>query len=592
MLTLKRIFLAGVSLLTVLTLLAGCATPTPEVVERVVTQVVKETVVVEGTPQVVEKEVTKVVKETVEVEKQVEVVVTATPAVGPQEGGTLVIGLASEIMTLDPADYRERTTETVIRNMFDGLVTRTTDGRVVQELAESATLVDDTTWEFVLKQGVTFHNGEALTAEDVKFTFDRIISENGIDYPEAHTSPRKGLISPLESVEIVDDYTVRLHLSAPWPVAMQMFVHQQIIPKDYFEEVGNEGFVKAPVGCGPFKFVEGTLSDQIVVERFDDYYGGADELPPVGPPRLDRVIFKMLPEASTRVAALRAGEVNIIQSVPSHMIPLLATDPNVRVVSGPSTRPAWMEMNVSQPPFDDVRVRLAINYAIDAETIVETVLGGLGIVIPGPLSPYNNFADPTLEPYGYDPDKALELLAEAGWTDSDDDGFLDKNGEKFSFVIDTRPSNKANAEAVVGQLQDLSIDATVRVWGDYSVLKPLLLGCERTAFVGDWGDSAFDPVGHFEAKWHTQVEGTGNGRGNFSCYSNPRVDELIAAGEVEPDVERRHEIYNEAQQIVYEEVPAAFLFLPDTIEACTANVQNWTVSADGRLNMHDVWLSQ
>ncbi|MBC8264817.1 MAG: ABC transporter substrate-binding protein, partial [Anaerolineales bacterium] len=174
----------------------------------------------------------------------------------------------------------------------------------------------------------------------------------------------------------------------------------------------------------------------------------------------------------------------------------------------------------------------------------------------------------------------------------DGDGFLDKGGEKFAFVIDARPTEKAYTEAIAGQLQELGIDATVRVWGDYSVLQPLLLGGERTAYVGGWGDSAFDPVGHFEAKWHSLVEGTGNGRGNFSTYSNPRVDELIQAGEVEPNVEKRHEMYNEAQQIVYAEVPAVFLFLPDTIEASTANVQNWTVSADGRLNMHDVWLSE
>jgi peptide/nickel transport system substrate-binding protein len=396
----------------------------------------------------------------------------------------------------------------------------------------------------------------------------------------------------VESAEIVDDYTVRLHLSAPFPAAMQMLVHQQIVPKDYFEEVGTEGFIAAPVGSGPFKFVEGSLSDQIVMERFDDYYGGADELPPVGPPLLDRVIFRILPEATTRVSALRAGEVDIIQVVPSHMIPVLATDAGVRVVSGPSTRPAWMEMNVNQPPFDDVRVRLAMNYAVDAEAILDTVLGGLGVVIAGPLSPYNNFADATLEPYGYDPDKALELLAEAGWTDSDEDGFLDKDGEIFTFVIDVRPTSKPRAEGLAGQLQELGIDATVRVWGDYGVLKPLMLDGERTAYVGDWGDSAFDPVGHFEAKWHSFVEGTGNGRGNFSGYSNPRVDELVAAGEIEPDVERRHELYDEAQQLVYEESPAVFLFLPDIVEASSASVQNWTVAADGRLNMHDVWFSE
>jgi len=582
MFALKRSLLVGVSLLTVLALLGGCATPTPEVIEIekevIVTQIVEETVIVEGTPRIVEVEV--------------ETVVTATPIVGPQPGGTMVIGLSAEIMTLDPADYRDTTTETVIRNMFDGLVTRSSDGRVLLQLAESATLIDDVTWEFVLKQGVTFHNGEDLTAEDVKFTFDRIITENAIEYPEPHTSPRKGLIGPVESAEIVDDYTVRLHLSAPFPAAMQMFVHQQIVPKDYLEEVGTEGFIAAPVGSGPFKFVEGSLSDQIVMERFDDYYGGADELPPVGPPLLDRVIFRILPEATTRVSALRAGEVDIIQVVPSHMIPVLATDAGVRVVSGPSTRPAWMEMNVNQPPFDDVRVRLAMNYAVDAEAILDTVLGGLGVVIAGPLSPYNNFADATLEPYGYDPDKALELLAEAGWTDSDEDGFLDKDGEIFTFVIDVRPTSKPRAEGLAGQLQELGIDATVRVWGDYSVLKPLMLDGERTAYVGDWGDSAFDPVGHFEAKWHSFVEGTGNGRGNFSGYSNPRVDELVAAGEIEADVERRHELYDEAQQLVYEESPAVFLFLPDIVEASSASVQNWTVAADGRLNMHDVWFSE
>ena len=576
----KRSLLIGVSLLTVLALLGGCATPTPEVIERevIVTQIVEETVFVEGTPQIVEVEVEKVV--------------TATPVVGPQPGGTMVIGLAADILTLDPADHRETTTESVIRNMFDGLVTRSSDGRVLLQLAESATLIDGVTWEFVLKQGVTFHNGEDLTAEDVKFTFDRTITENAIEYPEPHTSPRKGLIGPLESIEIVDDYTVRLHFSAPFPVAMQMLVHHQIVPKDYFEQVGTEGFIEAPVGCGPFKFVEGSLGDQIVMERFDDYYGGADELPPVGPALLDRVIFRILPEASTRVSALRAGEVNIIQSVPSHMIPVLATDASVRVVSGPSTRPAWMEMNVNQPPFDDVRVRLAMNYAIDAETILDTVLGGLGVVIAGPLSPYNNFADLTLEPYGYDPDKAVELLAEAGWTDSDEDGFLDKDGEIFTFVIDVRPTSKSRAEGVAGQLQELGIDASVRVWGDYSVLQPLMMDGERTAYVGDWGDSAFDPVGHFEAKWHSFVEGTGNGRGNFSGYSNPRVDELVAAGEIEADVEKRHELYDEAQQLVYAEAPAVFMFLPDIVEACSASVQNWTVAADGRLNMHDVWFSE
>ena len=188
-----RTFLALVAIAAIT--LSACAAPTPEVIEKevVVEKPVVETVVVEK-EVVVEKPVVEVV----------EVVVTATPVVGPQKGGTLVIGLSGDFEPLDPADHRDRTSETIIRNMFDGLVTRTTDGRVVLELAESAALVDDTTWEFVLKKGVTFHNGEDLPAEDVKFTFDRIISENGIDYPEPHTPPRKGLTSTRERVAIVD----------------------------------------------------------------------------------------------------------------------------------------------------------------------------------------------------------------------------------------------------------------------------------------------------------------------------------------------------------------------------------------------------
>jgi len=498
-------------------------------------------------------------------------------ATTPKKGGTLVVALAEPALTMDPADYRDRRTETALRNIFDGLVTRTVKNEVVLELAESADLVDPTTWEFKLKKGVTFHNGEALTAEDVKFTFDRIITEKGIDYPEAHTAARKGLIAPLESVEIVDDYTVRFHLSDPWPVFMQMLVHQQIIPKDYFEQVGTKGFIEKPVGCGPFKFVEGRLDEQIVLERFDAYYGGADDLPPVGPAFVDRVIIKILPEDATRVASLQAGEANIIESVPSHMIPTLEADENIVVKTCGGTRPHFMEMNVTKPPLDDVRVRRALNYAVDVELIIEKVYGGRATVLPGPLSPFNNFADKTLKPYGHDVEKAKALLAEAGYADG------------FPMVIDASADYKELAEAVAGQLRNVGVDASVRIW-DWGVLKPLLKAGERTAAVSSWGDSAFDPVGYMEAKWRTPVEGTGKGRGRYSLYSNPRVDELIDAGEVETDVAKRHEIYNEAQKLIWEDAPMIFLFVPQEVQACSANVMNWVPSPDSRINLHDVWL--
>ncbi len=526
---------------------------------------------------------------------------TSSAEIQPQVGGHLVIALDDAILTLDPADYSHRPTETVIRNMFDGLVTRALDGRVVPEIAESYRWIDEQTLEFVLREGITFHNGEDLTAEDVVFSFERIITDYGIMYPEPHTSPRKGLIAALARVEEVDEYRVRFHFSSPSPVALQLLVHQHIIPKDYFERVGTEGFINAPIGSGPFEFVSATplgtseqtqidLEDlnlatslplgRVELKRFADYYGGSPDLEPVGAPFLEQLTFRTISDTAERVRALQAAEVDIIQSVPSYLVPVLAADPGVNVKTAPGTRPYWMEMNVSRPPFDDVRVRQAMNYIVDANLLVATFLNGRGTVLAGPLSPYNHFVDPTLEPYTYNPFKAEQLLAEAGYKPAD-----------IAFVLDCRVGEREYAEAVAAQLRAFGMRVSVSVW-DYSELRPLLLAGRRVAYLDGWGDSAFDPVGHFEAKWHTHVEGSTYGRGNYSTYSNNVVDALIKVGEVEPDIERRHRVYNEAQRIVYEEAPAVFLFVPDVVEASSARVQNWLPSSDGRLNMHDVWLKQ
>jgi peptide/nickel transport system substrate-binding protein len=535
----------------------------------------------------VEREV--VVTKEVEVEKEVvkEVVVTPTTVPGRQ---TLIVGLSQAPTSLDPADHRSRLSETVIRNMFDGLVTRDTRSGVHLELAEEMNWLDEQTLEVKLRQGVKFHDGVEMTADDVVFTFDRIIQENAIEYPEPHTSPRKGLIAPLESIEKVDDYTVVMNFSGPWPPAMQLLVHQQIVPKHYLEEVGTEGFVAQPIGTGPFKFVEGQLDDQIVMERFDDYWGGAPDLEPVGAACVEQAIFRVIPEASTRVAALLAGEVDIIQSVPSELIDTLSQTPGIQVKTAPGTQPQWLQLNVSSSLFEDVRVRQAMNYAMDKDLIVEAVYGGRAVPLPGPLSPFNNFVNTDLAPYPYDPQMALELLAEAGWTDSDGDGILDKDGQPFAFTIDTLEDWRSLAEAVATVYRDIGIDATVRFW-EYSVVQPQLLACERQAYLDDWGDSAFDPVGHFEAKWHTFVEGEPYGRGNFMCYGNERVDELIKMGETTADADSRRVIYDEAQAIVYEEAPAVFLILPEEAEAASDRVQNWEPASDSRVNLHDVCLA-
>jgi len=270
----NRVIVKSFSILLLLSLvLAACAQPTPEVV-------IEEVVVT----QVVEKEV--VVTEIVEVEK----VVTPTSEPGRQ---TLIVALAGAPVSLDPADHRNRETETLLRNMVDGLVTRDTRSGVHMQIAEEMNWLDNVTLEVKLRQGVKFHDGTEMTADDVAFTFERIITENAIEFPEPHTSLRKGLIAPLESIEKVDDYTVLMHFSGPWPPAMQMIVHQQIVPQQYLEEVGTEGFIGSPIGTGPFKFVSAQPGlTEVVLERFDDYYGGSPDLEPVGPACVSTAIFR------------------------------------------------------------------------------------------------------------------------------------------------------------------------------------------------------------------------------------------------------------------------------------------------------------
>lgn len=516
----------------------------------------------------------------------------ATSAPVAQGTGTIVIALSAAPVSLDPADHRSRESETVIRNMFDGLVTRDNTSGVHLQLAESMDWADEKTLNIKLREGVKFHDGTEMTAEDVVYTFNRIITENAIEYPEPHTSPRKGLIAPLESIEKTGTYTVTMHFSGPWPPAMQLLVHQQIVPKAYLEKVGTQGFIEHPIGTGPFKFVSAQPGlEEVVMERFADYYGGSPDLPPVGPACANQVVFRIIPEASTRVSALLANEVNVITNVPQDLVPNLSSNASIQVKTAPGTQPKWLELNVNQAPFDDVRVRQAMNYAIDKDLIIQQIYDGRAVALPGPLSPYNNFVNKSLAPYPYDTTKALDLLQQAGWQDTNNDGILDKAGQPFTFTIDTLEEWRPLAEAVADMYRAIGIDTNVRFW-EYSVIKPQLQAGERQGYLDDWGDSAFDPVGHFEAKWHGFVADTPYGRGNFSGYNNSRVNDLIEQGETTGDVATRHTIYDEAQQIVYDEAPAVFLILPEEVEAASASISNWAPASDSRENMHDVCIAE
>ena len=225
------------------------------------------------------------------------------------------VGYTQDASTLDPANHRSRISEGIIRNMYDGILARDDQMLVWPELAESFEQLDDVTYEAKLRKGVLFHDGTEMTAEDIKFTFDRLTKEGAMG---GETSPRQSLLGPLTETAIVDDYTVRFTLANPWPVFPRMLPFQEVVSKAFVEKVGTEGLATQANGTGPFKLVEWRQGDSIIMERFDDYYGGADGIAPVQAARVDRVIFRIIPESASRVAALLAGEVDLINELPVH----------------------------------------------------------------------------------------------------------------------------------------------------------------------------------------------------------------------------------------------------------------------------------
>ena len=229
-------------------------------------------------------------------------------------------------------------------------------------------------------------NGWVMKADDVVFTFNRVLAKDGVDGKQ---SPRVGLVGPL----------------TPSPVFLQLLVHTQIIPQKYYTQVGFNGFGEKPVGAGPFKFVSGTLNSQVVLERFDGYWNGA--------PPLKKVIFRMMPEPLTRIAALKAGEVQIIQEVPADSIAGLKSDSKVQVQVAEGTRLYEIEFNVNK--INDARVRQAINYAVNWDEILKELYLGYARRVSTAMLPTGFGYNTGLKPYSYDPARAKQLLKEAGY---------------------------------------------------------------------------------------------------------------------------------------------------------------------------------
>lgn len=480
------------------------------------------------------------------------------------------VGIAQDALTLDPANHRNRETETIIRNMMDGLLTRDADMRIRPELAESWRQVDAKTYEFRIRPGIRFHSGDALTATDIKFTFDRLVKSNAMG---GQTSPRKGLLGPLEDTVLVDERTVRMVLAQPWPILPAMLPFQEVVNHRQVERVGQEGMQTRPDGCGPFKLAEWRRGEAVIMDRFADYYGGSTEIPVAGPAQIDRAIFRVMPENSARVAGLLAGEVDIISELPASAMRQVEASRNAQVMKVNGTRSFFVALNLAKKPFDDLRVRRALNHALDKGAIISRILNNTATPLRGVMSPDAFGFNPDLPEYGHDLARARALLGEAGVA------------QGTELVIDTTAALKEIAEAIAALLSRTGLRVRTQVW-EGAVLNPMWQAADRRRdrdmYLNSWGNGALDPSDIMVPTLRT------GGRGNFAGFSNAEVDRLLDAAETEADQAKRAEMYRRAQAIVTDQAPWIFLWLPQDIYGVAKRVQNWRPQADSRINLHRV----
>lgn len=371
--------------------ISGCAPEQPEpeqpgetVVEQTV--VVKETVVVRETEQVVE-----------------EVVVTATPAPPDMTRiEELKVGQFGDPVTLDCWDWTSVDELDILQHIAEPMFRFDRAGQVHGVVVEDWEMVDTTEWVLHLRQGMKFHDPEygELTAEDVVASLDACFD------PEARAVKKQAGVVAQREVEIVDDYTLRVKFPEPGTAALpNLWTYTAISSKEYLEQVGKD-FTRKPMGTGPIRFVEWVPNVRVVGERFEDYWGEA--------PAVDRVVWRVIPDAFTRKSEFMTGGLDILPFMVADWVPEVKESPDVRVESVLSARYIMVVLPCGEPPYNDQRVRQALNYAVNKEEIVEQLFQGVGATMPrGVVNPIIPESDPDRVIYPYDPDKAMELLDEA-----------------------------------------------------------------------------------------------------------------------------------------------------------------------------------
>jgi peptide/nickel transport system substrate-binding protein len=457
-------------------------------------------------------------------------------AIEAAEEDKVILALERDQDNMDPHMHFQRVGILMNINMYDSLLHKTPKLEYEPSLATEWRALDDSTWEFKLRQGVKFHNGDAFSAEDVKFTFERVLNP-------ATKSPQYGNIRAIKEVKIIDAYTVQLITDKPFPLLLERLVFFPIIPKQYFEKVGPQAFAdNAPVGTGPYKFVEWKRDQYLKLERFEGHWRG--------PAPIKTFIIRVIPETSTQVAELKTGGVDMVRNLAPDLIPDLKANPNTYVSTAPILRTHYVQLDMREAPFDKKEARQAANYAIDRQAIVDRLMGGLGKVVPTVINPMAFGFDPTVEGYGYDVKKAKELLKQAGYP----------KGVNITLHVGASAAfNRQIAEALAEMLSEVGLRTNLKIWDPGPAWNKFFQGEGKATngFNGSWGyystfdaDAILHPLYHTEpggwvGKWYTRV---------------PELDELIDAARSTVDKQSRLTTYAKIQRLIKEEAPSIFLF--------------------------------